>query len=190
MDINALIKNLHKQNVDVGWWDNNPSLVEKLHLCVTEICEATEGERKDLMDDHLTHKKMGEVELADALIRLMDLAGRMDVIYKQSTPEQLSGIRYTLEEQYEDHGICAVHLRLVRNLTDITNDLTPYVSPYFKSDNFSYVIDSIIVAAEVLGYHPRGSYGILDTVLEKNSYNAKRLDHKRENRSKEGGKKF
>jgi hypothetical protein len=31
--------------------------------------------RKDLMDDHLPHRKMAEVELADAVIRICDLAG-------------------------------------------------------------------------------------------------------------------
>lgn len=41
-------------------------------LVVSEIAEAMEGERKDLMDDHLPHRKMAEVELADALIRIFD----------------------------------------------------------------------------------------------------------------------
>jgi NTP pyrophosphatase (non-canonical NTP hydrolase) len=34
-----------------------------------------EGERKNLMDDKLPHRKMAEVELADALIRIFDYAG-------------------------------------------------------------------------------------------------------------------
>lgn len=190
MDINALIKKLHKQNVDVGWWDNNPSVVEKLHLCVTEICEATEGERKDLMDDHLTHKKMGEVELADALIRLMDLAGRLNVTYENNIPGDKQASASYLDVIYKDHGVCAVHLHLVRRLTEIEDKMFKAVTPAFRSSAFTYVINLIIVASEVLGYHPTGSDGILDTVLEKNLYNAKRLDHKRENRAKEGGKKF
>jgi len=44
-------------------------------LIVTEIAEAFEGERKNLMDDKLPHRKMPEVELADALIRIFDYAG-------------------------------------------------------------------------------------------------------------------
>ena len=35
-----------------------------------------EGDRKNLMDDKLPHRKMLEVELADAVIRIFDLAGR------------------------------------------------------------------------------------------------------------------
>jgi hypothetical protein len=34
-----------------------------------------EGERKNLMDDHLPHRRSAEVELADALIRIFDYAG-------------------------------------------------------------------------------------------------------------------
>ena len=44
-------------------------------LIVSEIAEAMEGERKDLMDDKLPHRKMAEVELADALISIFDYAG-------------------------------------------------------------------------------------------------------------------
>lgn len=33
-----------------------------------------EGERKNLMDDKLPHRKMAEVELADILIRVFDYA--------------------------------------------------------------------------------------------------------------------
>lgn len=48
---------------------------ELLMLIVSEIAEAMEGERKNLMDDKLPHRKMAEVELADALIRIFDYAG-------------------------------------------------------------------------------------------------------------------
>jgi NTP pyrophosphatase (non-canonical NTP hydrolase) len=48
---------------------------ELLMLIVTEIAEATEGERRDLPDDKLPHRRMAEVELADALIRIFDYAG-------------------------------------------------------------------------------------------------------------------
>ena len=34
-----------------------------------------EGVRKGIMDDHLPHRKMEEVEHADAIIRIFDYAG-------------------------------------------------------------------------------------------------------------------
>lgn len=48
---------------------------ELLMLIVSEVSEAMEGERKDLMDDKLPHRKMAEVELVDALVRIFDYAG-------------------------------------------------------------------------------------------------------------------
>jgi NTP pyrophosphatase (non-canonical NTP hydrolase) len=69
---------------DAGWWndfDPNTSKANPLHfsnkLCLihSEISEAMEGDRKNLMDDKLPHRSMREVELADAAIRIFDLAG-------------------------------------------------------------------------------------------------------------------
>jgi NTP pyrophosphatase (non-canonical NTP hydrolase) len=51
---------------------------EMLMLIVSEIAEAMEGERKDLMDAHLPHRKMAEVELADAMIRILDYCAAHD----------------------------------------------------------------------------------------------------------------
>lgn len=52
---------------------------EKLMLIVSEIAEAMEGDRKNLPDDKLPHRRMIEVELADAMIRIHCLAGQMEL---------------------------------------------------------------------------------------------------------------
>ena len=64
------------------WWQDPATGVqlernvgEMLMLCVSELSEAMEGHRKNLMDDKLPHRKMYDVELVDCLIRLFDLAG-------------------------------------------------------------------------------------------------------------------
>lgn len=64
------------------WWidphTNEPierNFGEMLMLIVSELAEAMEGDRKSLMDDHLPSRPMVEVEIADTLIRLFDLAG-------------------------------------------------------------------------------------------------------------------
>ena len=49
----------------------------KLMLTVSELTEAMEADRKDLMDDKLPHRLGIEVELADALIRIGDLGGAL-----------------------------------------------------------------------------------------------------------------
>ena len=51
----------------------------KLALIHSEISEALEGLRKDLKDDHLSQYDMFAVELADALIRILDLAGAFNI---------------------------------------------------------------------------------------------------------------
>lgn len=52
-------------------------VAEKLALIHSEISEALEGHRKGLMDDKLRDRPMVEVELADAVIRICDLAGAL-----------------------------------------------------------------------------------------------------------------
>lgn len=78
--LNDLARECHATNQQ--WWHDintgerlNRNKGELLMLIVSEVAEAMEGERKDLMDTHLTHRKMAEVELADVLIRVFDYAG-------------------------------------------------------------------------------------------------------------------
>lgn len=72
----------HKASVRGGWWHDpqtgqplERNRAEMLCLIHSEISEAMEAERKDLMDDKLPHRPGAEVELADALIRIFDYAG-------------------------------------------------------------------------------------------------------------------
>lgn len=67
---------LHGQAKAMGWHSKPRELGTLIALCHSELSEALEGARKDLMDDHLTHRKMVEVELGDCIIRILDLAGR------------------------------------------------------------------------------------------------------------------
>lgn len=78
--LNDLAHHCHSTNGQ--WWHDlhtgerlNRNKGELLMLMVSEIAEAMEGERKDIMDTHLPHRKMAEVELADTLIRIFDYAG-------------------------------------------------------------------------------------------------------------------
>jgi NTP pyrophosphatase (non-canonical NTP hydrolase) len=57
-----------------GYEPKDRNTGELLMLIVSELAEAMEGHRKELADDKLPHRKMFEVELADALIRIFDMA--------------------------------------------------------------------------------------------------------------------
>lgn len=48
--------------------------LSKICLMHSELSEACEGIRRNLMDDHLPDRKMVEVELADTVIRIMNYA--------------------------------------------------------------------------------------------------------------------
>ena len=113
-NVSSLQRFCHSASLNSGWWDepvNVDTVPAKLCLIHSEISEAMEGYRKDIMDDHLPSRKMVEVELADAVIRILDLSGKLEL-------------------------------------------------------------------------------DLMGAIKEKMEYNSTRADHKRENRNKEGGKKF
>ena len=80
LGLNECAKDCHEAAVSGGWWHDSQgvrkerNIGELLCLIHSEISEAMEGARKGLMDTHLKHKSMMEVELADAIIRIFDLA--------------------------------------------------------------------------------------------------------------------
>lgn len=116
--INNLRDTCYQAAFNAGWHTNiqtgellERNKAEMICLMHSELSEAMEGERKNLMDDHLPDRPMVEVEMADAVIRIMDYCGRF-------------------------------------------------------------------------------GYDIGGAIVDKLAYNAKRADHKIENRVKENGKKF
>jgi len=83
-DLNELAASVHAANKH--WWTDletgepiQRNRYELLALVISEVSECLEGERKNLMDDKLPHRRMAEVEMADAYIRLLDYAGGMDI---------------------------------------------------------------------------------------------------------------
>lgn len=93
-----------------GWWTNittkqpltlsEVNIGEKLMLIVSEVAEGMEGHRKSLMDDKLTHRTRLEVELADAIIRICDLAGFLGYNLQHACLEKLA-----YNAQREDHKL-------------------------------------------------------------------------------------
>lgn len=80
----------------------------KIGLMHSELSEALEGERKNLMDDHLPHRKMAEVELTDALIRIFDYAGRygydLEGAYQDKMAYNAQRADHKLENRQAENG--------------------------------------------------------------------------------------
>jgi NTP pyrophosphatase (non-canonical NTP hydrolase) len=74
---------------------------EMLMLIVSEVAEAMEGERKDLMDDKIPYRLMAEVELADALIRIFDYAGLHEYDLEGAYQDKMEYNRTREDHSYE-----------------------------------------------------------------------------------------
>ena len=90
----SLSRVIHAENRK--WWfaeDGRPlkrNTYELLCLIHSEISEAMEGHRKSLMDDKLPHRPMLEVELADALMRIVDMAAGFNLDLAGAVEEKMA----------------------------------------------------------------------------------------------------
>ena len=172
---------IYAQNKEVGWWEgeNNCCIYQKLQLVSTEIAEATEGARKDLMDDHLPHRKMIEVELADALIRVLDIGGRLDLVHSTLDPETRNEVVGRTDSMPTIGGKLFMINCLIFSLGLCIADGDEDVN-----EAYSVLIELIVYVSHDLGCD------VFTAMDEKLEYNKHRSDHKKENRTNDGGKKF
>lgn len=176
--IDDYAQKIYAQNVERGWWDDpDRDIYQTLQLVNTEIAEATEGDRKNRQDDHLPHRSMVEVELADTLIRLLDLAGRYGwtMGWTDDVSDRLS----------EANNLAAKHLWLTEAVCRLARDCSYSDGDYSRcSYRYNLAVNTLLRIAKDEGYDLRGA------VDEKLAYNKTRADHSREARAETGGKAY
>lgn len=165
----------HEWAVPCGWWTDletgepiEKEFEECLALIHSELSEALEGHRKNLMDDKVPHRKMVEVELADAFIRVCDTAGGYKIqlyevavvnLTKRGVPYHISKLHYLLGKLFNAHR-----------------------------KDWRYHFSVFIAYLEAMcEEHDLDLHGAIEDKME---VNRTRADHKLENRKKEGGKKY
>jgi len=175
--LNSLSKEIHKNNVAVGWWPEGECIFQKLQLSITECAEMTEGVRKNLMDDKLPHYKMEIVECAYIMLRSLDVGGRLELTYEPT------GMVHPFIAKGNSAGM---------NHLGVSECITGFAKAYYSFANdkhklnllYSMMIDSILNCATAQGFN------FAKAMQEKILLNSSRDDHKPESRAKENGKKF
>jgi NTP pyrophosphatase (non-canonical NTP hydrolase) len=78
---------------------------ELIALCHSELSEALEGHRKNLPDDKLPDRQMIEVELADCLIRIFDMAGGLGLDLGGAFVEKMEYNRNRADHKIENRKL-------------------------------------------------------------------------------------
>lgn len=178
LDLNKLAEEIHIENNK--WWRSletgepiERNKGEVLMLIVSEIAEAMEAERKNLMDSHLPHRPGAEVELADAVIRILDASKGFGIALESDDKIDFDSCCYESTNKGEEL------FNIVWYLIDDSNFIYEGLNGAFD-DCLQY----IIVYCNTYGYDLWGA------IAEKRAYNLTRADHKLEARKADGGKKF
>jgi len=176
MNLNEQAKHVHSLNKK--WWTDlhtgepiQRNKKELLALVISELIEALEGERKNLMDDKLPHRKMAEVEMADAYIRLLDYAGGFglelteEVGYPHFTDNKGESIFFLIESVIECEALVSVQGR-----------------------SRAFWVSGAL--ADIRAYCEKHGYDLDGAIQEKLEFNKSRPDHTHEARKQPGGKQF
>lgn len=110
--LNNLRDLCHSNTVQAGWCHdletgarNQRNKGELICLMHSELSEAMEGARKDLMDDKLTHLKNEVVELADCIIRIMDYCGEFNLDIGGAVVEKIQYNRFREDHEIENRKL-------------------------------------------------------------------------------------
>ena len=174
----SLLSRCHDQSRNMGWWSDCPEksdpawkwyIATKLCLIHSEIDEAVSLG----MDEHLTHRYAFEVELADAVIRALDLIGFM-------------GVPATLDAMFS----IPIGTRTEALLCDLHGTVSAAMEHFRKGREVAMCGELLKLVGVVEAAQEAFGIEMYDTMIEKLAYNANRADHQLVNRQAAGGKSF
>lgn len=93
----GLSQTIAQWNAHQGFWDCD-NTGEKIALMHSELSEALEADRKQLISDHIPEFSGVEEELADCLIRILDFAGHHQLRFGEAL---IAKLRYNLTRPYK-----------------------------------------------------------------------------------------
>lgn len=172
MNLLELQTKIHEQNKAVGWWDEPRPFSTFACLFHSELSEAMEGDRKNLMDDHLPEYEMFWVEVADFAIRCMDWLGSKDWRDYDglSNPKKNPRIDFLSE----------MHLHVSTSYRASRD----HMGSGYEVKTIAHAVHCCFIFAVY------NDVDLFKIVNEKVAYNLTRADHKRENRALDNGKKY
>ena len=194
MITNELAKDIHQQNKTAGWWDEpvrpDGTTIALIHSELSESY-AGRGTFMFIADEHLPHYANWLVELADAAIRIYDFFGfkEWDVELALAFVKE-NGIQDLAVDTEEDNTyatyICEIHAHVSNALEGLRKDLHVVT----KGNNIPVAAVELAAALSLIYATVNWGYDLPGIIRDKRAYNARRADHKRENRAKANGKKF
>lgn len=179
-DLNALAAYIYNEVNQKWWMDEHGTPIKRNHgellmLVITELAEAVEGIRKNLMDDHLPHRKMEEVEMADAKIRLLDFA---------------AGFKIKLGKTSAFHPTTNNKADQILGICDAVCQVREHFGFMLKKHENELESCTTMAISTIESYCCFHNLDLEGAMREKIEYNKSRLDHTHEARKQANGKKF
>lgn len=198
--INDLMVRIHEGNKKASWWTDlttkdlitpiflpetnkwqiRRNIGELLCLVHSEISEANLAKILNLNDDKLPHLGGEIVELADTSIRILDILGSFKYKYRFIELEESDKYKYIWDNVNFENPYPQFHITVSETMECFRKSKTEEgCLLLIMLFNLINLYCALVLKDNI--------YSVIEEKLE---YNAKRADHKIENREAEGGKLF